>query len=178
MSIDTLDQEPDEEISKSQRKRDADAIRDFAARLVTESPQKLKRLPLSDQLREAIAACPPQSTRGAYKRHVQYLGKLIRKTGDFEQLLAQLDEPPGSKANPHLTLCDQLIESFTDHADRLRSEYPQISLQQARQLANTAAKFKQLDDADEEKSKANRKKADRARQSLLKLLKESAPQQN
>ncbi len=171
--------EPDSEIeiSKSQRKRDADDIRDFAARLVQEKPQKLNKLPLSAEIRDAIANCPAQSTRGAYKRHIQYIGKLIRKTDDFEALKTLLDAPPVAKSNPHEALCNQLIESFSDHADTLRELYPAVSLQQARQLARAAQPISyavENDPSEQEKSAA--KKISKAKKSLQRLLSEAADQ--
>ncbi len=174
MNPEQIDEDAGEEISKSQRKREADAIRDFAARLVNEPPQRLKRLPLSEPLREAIANCPAPSTRGAYKRHIQYIGKMIRKAGDFDELQSLLEQPP-ARVNPHMDLCNRLIQSFTDHADALRQDYPQISLQQARQLAKAAAEHND-EDAEEDPSvrKARNKKAEKARQALLKLLSDTA----
>jgi ribosome-associated protein len=170
---DPEDLEP--EISKSQRKRDADEIRDFAARLVQEKKQTLNRLPLSDEIRDAIAKCPAQSTRGAYKRHIQYISKLIRKTGDFETLTDLLDNPQVPDANPHEKMCLQLIDSFTSHADALREAYPAVSLQQARQLARAAQPVpRNPDEAPDEAQKAAEKKAAKAKSALLKLLSENA----
>jgi ribosome-associated protein len=166
----------DGQISKSQRKRDADRIREFAASLVGQSPQKLKRLPISDHVRQAIAACPPASTRGAYKRHIQYIGKLLRKEGDVELLQQMLEEPPAA-TNPHQQFCDQLIASFTTHADTLRLQYPSVSLQQARQLAKTA-RTAAGDDEDEQAKKIAGQKAGKARRALLKLLSNAAGQES
>lgn len=158
-----------EEISKSQRKRDADAIREFAARLVRLSPQKLEQLPLPDRLRQAIAECPPASTRGAHKRHIQYISKIIRKDDNLHTLEQLADDPPGLN-NPHLAFCEQLISSFTEHADTLRQQYPAVSLQQARQLARAAGDIPAEDDQTPENLKIAKKKAAKAKKSLLKLL--------
>lgn len=179
MNTDTNEPEPESEneISKSQRKRDADDIRDFVARLVLEKKQKLNKLPLSAEIRDAIANCPAQSTRGAYKRHIQYISKLIRKTGEFETLKTLLDSPPTAKINPHETLCNQLIESFSDHADTLREQYPTISMQQARQLARAAQPITyaiENEPTDQERIAA--KKITKARKSLLRLLSEATHQ--
>lgn len=170
MMIDSEDDEF-EEISKSQRKRDAEDIRQFAAQLVAASPQKIKKLSLPAPILEAIAACPPPQTRGAHKRHIQYIGKLIRNTGEFDQLKKQLNEPSATATgaeNPHETICARLIESFTDHADTLLANYPDINLQQARQFARAAGKVDTTDSEDAKRTAL--KKAAKARQSLLRLL--------
>lgn len=162
-------------ISKSQRKRDADDIRDFAASLVLEKKQNLNKLPLTDEIRDAIAKCPAQSTRGAYKRHIQYISKLIRKTDDYETLKTLLDDPVVPKASPHENMCSKLIESFTEHADTLRETYPSVSLQQARQLARSAQPVTYaIENEPTDKEKSAGKKAAKARKSLMKLLSESA----
>jgi len=173
--MNSIDENDDEElVSKSQRKREADAVRDFAARLVTESPQRLKRLPLTDQILQAIRDCPPPSTRGSHKRHIQYIGKLIRKTGEFDNWHQLLDAPV-ARVNPHLGFCNQLIDAFTENADRLRQDYPGVSLQQARQLAKAAAPIPQNnEETDNPKLRAAKKKVEKARKSLLKLLEEHA----
>ena len=169
---DPQDLEP--EISKSQRKRDADEIREFAVRLLQEKKQTLNRLPLTDEIRDAIANCPAQSTRGAYKRHIQYISKLIRKTGDFETLTSLIDHPQAPGVSPHEKMCLQLIDSFTSHADTLREAYPGVSLQQARQLARAAQPVpQQSPEAPDEAQKAAEQKAAKAKSSLLRLLSDS-----
>lgn len=163
----------EEEISKSQRKRDADAIRAFAARLIHTPAHKLKQLPISDQLRQAIADCPPPSTRGAHKRHIQYISKLIRKADGLQEL-EQLLDVPRAATNPHAVFCNQLIEAFTANADMLRQKYPGVSLQQARQLAKTAKNLPPDNSEESEKAKQARNKSAKARKSLLKLLTEAS----
>ena len=177
MNTDANEPESELEISKSKRKRNAVDIRDFVARLVQEKKKTLDKLPLSTEIRDAIANCPAQSTRGAYKRHIQYISKLIRKTDEYETLKAQLDSPLPARANPHEALCNQLIESFSDHADTLREQYPTVSMQQARQLARAARPITyaiENEPTDQEKTAA--KKIAKAKKSLQRLLSEAADQ--
>ena len=142
-----------------------------------EKKQKLSKLPLSAEIRDAIASCPAQSTRGAYKRHIQYISKLIRKTDDYENLKSLLDSPAAARVNPHQTLCDQLIDSFSDHADKLREQYPTVSMQQARQLARAAQPITYaIENEPTDQEKAAAKKITKARKSLQRLLSEAADQ--
>ena len=71
--------EPEEIVSKSQLKRESHALQDLGKRLVALSKDQLARIPLDDQLLEAIdLAHRIQNKRSALKRHYQYLGKLLR----------------------------------------------------------------------------------------------------
>jgi ribosome-associated protein len=65
--------------SKSQRKRDAHMLQALGAQLVTLPPACLKELDLPEELREAIYAAQGMRQRGARKRQVQYIGKLLRQ---------------------------------------------------------------------------------------------------
>jgi ribosome-associated protein len=66
-------------LSKSQRKRDALALQALADELVRLSPAQLDSVPLPDDLRVAVTSARELS-RGAYRRQVRYLGRLLRDT--------------------------------------------------------------------------------------------------
>ena len=163
------------EPSKSQRKRDADEIRDFAKLLTTLPASKLKRLELPSNIEDAIKKCPPVSTRGAHKRHLQFISKLIRKTEDVEGIKARLENPVSAtkKKSDHELMRDSLINSFADHVDELREHYPEVNLQTVRQLLrqiNAAPEESVSDEEDSTEVQSLRKKAEKARKSLLQIL--------
>lgn len=173
---------PDESIdalepSKSQRKREADEIRDFARDLTTLPPRKLKRLALPPDIEDAIKKCPPTSTRGAHKRHLQFISKLLRKNGDVNEIKSRLENPVATpnKDQPHKDMRDNLIAEFADQVELLRQNYPTANLQTVRQLVRQANAAETPEDADEtESDMVAGRKADKARKSLLTLLKASA----
>ncbi|WP_028389360.1 ribosome biogenesis factor YjgA [Legionella fairfieldensis] len=73
--------------SKSQKKRDADALRKTGAKFVALSETKLDALPLPTNLRQAIAEAKSIKSHGALRRQIQLIGKLLREA-DSEAILA------------------------------------------------------------------------------------------
>ena len=64
--------------SKSERKRAAHAAQKLGEQLVRMRAQDLVRLPLPEDLRDAIAEAQRLTSRGALARQHQYIGKLMR----------------------------------------------------------------------------------------------------
>jgi ribosome-associated protein len=75
--------------SKSQRKREALALQDLGETLVTLKPAQLDKIPLPEELREAVLAARQMNQRGARKRQLQYIGRLMREI-DPEPIRAAL----------------------------------------------------------------------------------------
>lgn len=70
--------------SKSQRKREATALQDLGAQLVKLTPTQLKQVPLPEALLTAVTAARNISQRGAHKRQLQFIGKLMRQLEPVE----------------------------------------------------------------------------------------------
>jgi ribosome-associated protein len=83
--------------SKSQRKRDVEALQDLGTLLVKLPEGQFKRIELPDQLREAVAACRKITQNGALRRQKQYIGKLMRSI-DPAPIQAQIDAFNGASA--------------------------------------------------------------------------------
>ena len=64
--------------SKSQVKRELLALKDLGADLVTLSTNQLTRLSLPEHLYTAVKSAQMMK-KGALKRQLQYIGKLLRK---------------------------------------------------------------------------------------------------
>jgi len=75
--------------SKSQVKRDMHALLDLGKELVELSDDKLKRLPLSEALYDAIRMAQRISSREARRRQIHYVGKLMRQA-PAQEIQAQL----------------------------------------------------------------------------------------
>ena len=89
MRDDTFDDEPYDPDStrppsKSQRKREATALQDLGERLVELTAVQLKQIPLPDDLLAAVKAAQTMNQRGAHKRQLQLIGKLMRRLDDLE----------------------------------------------------------------------------------------------
>ncbi len=77
----------EEEISKSQKKRDAEALQKLGVKLIGWSMDKLNQLPLPDNLRQAIIDAKSLKSHGAVRRQAQLIGKLMR-TSDLDAVYA------------------------------------------------------------------------------------------
>lgn len=79
----------EERPSKSQRKRDVEALQEVGEQLAGLSERVLAGLPLDEKLRDALLAVRQIHQRGARKRQLQYVGKLMRHM-DEDTLAAAL----------------------------------------------------------------------------------------
>jgi ribosome-associated protein len=65
--------------SKSQRKRDAQALQALGVQLIALSAAQLARLDLPEALHEAVVTAQRMRVHGARTRQMQYIGKLMRQ---------------------------------------------------------------------------------------------------
>lgn len=132
--------EAEEFISKSQLKRESHALQDLGKRLAALSPDLLARIPLDDQLIEAISlARRIQNKRSALKRHYQYLGKLLRAR-DAQPIidaLEEIDRAGQQSIKLHHRAerwRDRILEQGSDAIEALLEESPAADRQKLRQL--------------------------------------------
>ena len=77
---DTNGQDDDlEEISKSQRKREADSVKDLGSKLAELGPSELATIPLPEDIVSAIEELNRIRAHGARKRQLGYLAKRMRQ---------------------------------------------------------------------------------------------------
>ncbi|MDC1287135.1 DUF615 domain-containing protein [Gammaproteobacteria bacterium] len=129
-----------EVVSKSQLKRDSQAIQDLGKRLASLSAAQLARIPLDEPVLEAIAlAHRIQNKRSALKRHYQFLGKLLRAR-DTEAIFAALyeidNESQHSIQKHHRAerWRDRIIDQGFDAIEALIVEIERADRQRLRQL--------------------------------------------
>lgn len=65
--------------SRTQRKRAVEALQRLGERLVALSPAVLLQLALPKDVEEAVAACHRMRSREARRRHMQYIGVVMRR---------------------------------------------------------------------------------------------------
>ncbi len=77
------------DVSKSQRKREMHALQALGETLVALPAEQLARLALPETLHEAIMQARSISQRGALRRQLQYVGRLMREV-DADQIRNRL----------------------------------------------------------------------------------------
>ncbi len=130
--------------SKSQRKRDANALQDIAKDLVKLSKDRLVKMDLPDALRAEILEAKRITSHGAIRRQMQLLGKLMRDVDPepiLEQLAAIRGESDTAKAAFHglEQWRDRLLQDDQAVTDWL-TRHPDTDAQQLRQLIRNARK--------------------------------------
>ncbi len=70
-------QKPDD-LSKTRRKKDMIALQELGLRLSKLADSQLAKLPLTDELLSALKHARTLKTHEAIRRHMQYVGKLMR----------------------------------------------------------------------------------------------------
>jgi ribosome-associated protein len=159
---------PEEELqplSKTRRKQQMEELQALGEELVTLSPERLKKIELSENLRDAVNAAQ-RLTRPdeARRRQMQYIGKLMR-TVDVEPLRAALALLRGESASETAKLhrlerwrTDLLADEKVLH--EIASRYPTVDLQHLRSLRRAALK------------ESEQNKAPRSSRAIFQLLKE------
>ncbi len=135
--------------SKSQRKREAHALQGLGENLVALTPSQLARLPLPDDLRAAIEEARRLRQRGARKRQMQYIGKLMRQLDDPEALQAAYRRivAPGEVETRRLHRLERWRNRLLEEGDAALgewlAEHPDTDRQHLRQLVRAALKERQ-----------------------------------
>ena len=132
-----------EEKSKSQRKRESDALQAVGEALVELPAKDLARIPMPEPLASAVQAARGMRKHGALKRQRQYIGKIMRSI-DVEPVIAAyeavLDRDRLANAHFHqLELWrDRLLEEGDPAVEALIEVYPDLDRQHLRQLLRGA----------------------------------------
>lgn len=132
-----------EQVSKSQRKRESHALQALGEALVALSTERLAAMPLPEALREAVLEAQRIRQRGAHKRQLQYIGRLMREL-DAAPIQAALDDLQQTSqeavARQHRLerWRDRLLEEGDVALEPLLEEYPDADRQHLRQLVRNA----------------------------------------
>ncbi|THB67564.1 MAG: DUF615 domain-containing protein [Gammaproteobacteria bacterium] len=135
-----------EYVSKSQMKREAHYLQELGEKLIGMSKSELKKIPLPDNLKEAIdLAVKIESKRGALKRQKQYIGKIMRAI-DPEPIIDAIAKIEGEheKENARFHRLEKLRENLASGDSEVLSSLinnnPGIDIQHLRQLVRKAQK--------------------------------------
>jgi ribosome-associated protein len=145
---DTPDEQDDEIIwvSKSEIKRDAEALKVLGVELIELGASALDRIPLDEDLRSAVELAQRIKKEGR-RRQIQLIGKMLRSR-DAEPIYAALDKLK-NKHNQQIALFhklerlrDKLIDTGDDAIEEAVLAYPNADRQQLRSLIRAAQKEK------------------------------------
>jgi ribosome-associated protein len=129
--------------SKSARKREMIAFQDQANTLLGLPAGQLSRLPLSDQLAEAVQLARTLKHNEARRRQLLYVGKLLRAENhqEIEQALQQTEDSNRffrQRFQRIEKIRDELIASGDEAAQNLITDHPELDRQHLRQLIRLA----------------------------------------
>lgn len=133
-------------VSKSEIKRDAEALKDLGTELVELGKNALERIPLDEDLLAAIELAKKIKKEGR-RRQIQLIGKMLRSR-DVEPIQTALDKLK-NRHNQQIslfhkleTLRDRLVEEGDDVIPTVLELYPEADRQQLRSLVRNAQKEK------------------------------------
>ncbi|MDE2090783.1 MAG: DUF615 domain-containing protein [Gammaproteobacteria bacterium] len=141
--MDLNDHTPDSP-SRSQEKREAEALQKLGERLIKLPKKQLDMLPLPDNLRDAIEHARHITSHGALKRQRQYIGRLMRDV-DPDPVRAKLDELNSADklSNARFHQSEHWRERLITEGDAALAEFlalhPQADRQHLRRLMREAA---------------------------------------
>lgn len=155
-----------EQISRSQKKRDAEYAQDIGERLVSLSVQQLEQLNLPDNLFDSVLEAKQINAHGGKKRQLQFIGKLMRNTdvdlANIEAFFAKIDRAGREKTDAFKLIehwRDELIINGNEAVSKLIESYPDTDVQLLRQLIRNA------------NNKKNEKLAKKSKKSIFQYIK-------
>ena len=137
------------EVSKSQRKREANELLELAKNLISMPQSRLTGLPLDEDLREEVNFARAIKAHGARKRQLMTVGKMLRKR-DNEALLDAVNnvDQKNRQVNARFhhveAWRDRLVDGDNQDLTELLEQGPEINVQTLRQLVRNAKKEAQL----------------------------------
>ena len=140
-------EQQNERPSKSQLKRDMTALQKLGAELVAAPSDRVKRVPMPEDVLEAILECQQITDHEGRRRQMQYVGKKMRTLEPDEVAVIQtaIDSWHGSSKSETAAL--HAIERQRDRllADdnaltALREKHPELDIQHVRNLIRNARK--------------------------------------
>lgn len=129
--------------SKSQLKREMEALQKLGEELVALPQDQLAALPLPDTLRDAVQLARRITSHGALKRQRQYIGRLMREL-DAEPIRIRLDELRGTdlamkaRFRENQRWRDRLLAEGDAALAEFLARHPQADRQHLRRLMRRA----------------------------------------
>ena len=133
--------------SKSQLKREMTALQKLGEILVDAPRDRVRKVPMPEDVLDAILECQQISSHEGKRRQLQYVGKKMRSLTEAEVATIQKSVDSWRGASKAETAALHLVERQRDRllADdaaltELRTEYPDLDIQHLRTLIRNARK--------------------------------------
>ncbi|WP_461208316.1 ribosome biogenesis factor YjgA [Desulfocurvus sp. DL9XJH121] len=159
----------DEYKSKSQKKREMTELQDLGERLAAMPLEKIRALDIPEPIREAALFAHSLTKHEARRRHMQYLGKLMRAESEnidaLREAMDRVDQARRAADDIFHQLeewRDRLVAGDDDLVEEIVTAHPAADRQRLRTLARNAA------------SEAKADKPPKAARTLFKYLREVA----
>lgn len=143
---DEFDQEYDRP-SKSELKRQMNDLQKLGEQLVDEPRDRVKRVPMPEELRDAILMCQSITDHGGRRRQLQFVGKMMRKLDEEEVAVIQRTIESWKGMSKAETAALHALERRREKllADdkaltQLLEEHPDLDVQHLRTLIRNARK--------------------------------------
>ncbi|BBB66311.1 hypothetical protein UNDYM_2058 [Undibacterium sp. YM2] len=133
--------------SKSQLKREMTALQKLGQELVKQARERVKRVPMPEDVRDAILECQQIKDHEGRRRQMQYVGKKMRTLDEEEIAIIQKTIDSWKGSSKAETAAMHALERRRDKllADdnaltELMAEHPQLDVQQLRTMIRNARK--------------------------------------
>jgi len=133
--------------SKSEAKRESDALQKLGAQLVAEARDRVKRVPMPEDVRDAILMCQTITNHEGRRRQLQFVGKKMRTLDEEEIAIIQRTIDSWKGASKSETAALHALERRREKllADDtaltvLLAEHPHLDVQHLRTLIRNARK--------------------------------------
>jgi ribosome-associated protein len=133
--------------SKSQLKREMTALQKLGEELIAEPRERVKRVPMPEDVRDAILECQLIKDHEGRRRQLQFVGKKMRSLEEHEIAIIQKTIDSWKGASKAETAAMHALERRRDKllADdnaltELLAEHPELDAQQLRTLIRNARK--------------------------------------
>jgi len=143
-------EEQEERPSKSQLKREMHVLQALGETLIAMRPAERARFPLSDDMLRAIEETSRIRSHEGRRRHMQYVGKLIRKEDltAIQGVFDSIDQDQEQRDHAFHRLekwRERLIEEGDAAVDLFMAEHPDADRQTLRQLIRNAQREREQD---------------------------------
>ncbi len=165
-----LEEADEHYISKSQAKRDVEALQKLGVKLMELSENSLKNFDLDERLFDAILLAQKIHSHSGHRRQLQLIGKLMRQV-DSNAIRIKLEQfhRPAVEANEHFHQLEKWRDKVLSEGDsainELVSIYPEFERSRLRQLLRNATK------------EAEKNKPPKSARQIFQYIKEIIPEQ-
>ena len=134
-------------ISKTQKKREAEALQELGEKLVKLPNEQLEGIDMPEELSSAVKQAKAIKSHGALKRQMQFIGTLMRKIDSepVQEAIDGIEQGNYKKAQEFKETerwRDELIAGNKELMDEILVKHPSTDRQQLSQLVRNALKEK------------------------------------